>query len=64
MCKPFLPVCSYVVCQGLAFVGLVVTVGAVELEYAGVRVLAVLHLVKPHVPMPALIAPGVHLSNS
>ena len=38
---------------------LVLTVGAVKPKYASMRVLAVPHLVQPHVPAPALITPGI-----
>ena len=48
------------ICQGLAFVGFVFTVGAVELEDASVSILTVLHLVKAHVSMSTLITPAFY----
>ena len=45
------------ICQGLALVGFVFTVGAVELKDASVSILTVLHLVKAHISMSTLITP-------
>ena len=45
------------ICQGLALVGFVFTVGAVKLKDASVSILAILHLVKAHVTMSTLITP-------
>ena len=45
------------ICQGLALVGFVFTVGAVELKDPSMSILTVLHLVKAHVSMTTLIAP-------
>ena len=50
--------CCDMICQGLALVGFVFTVGAVELKDASVSILAILHLVKPHVSMSTLITPA------
>ena len=46
------------ICQGLALVGFVFTVGAVELKDASVSILTILHLVKAHVTMSTLITPA------
>ena len=52
------PVCCDMICQGLALVGFVFTVGAVELEDSSVSILTILHLVKAHVTMSTLITPA------
>ena len=52
--------CCDMICQGLALVGFVFTVGAVELEDASVSILTVLHLVKAHVSMSTLITPAFY----
>ena len=49
--------CCDMICQGLALVGFVFTVGAVKLEDASMSILAILHLVKTHVAMAAFITP-------
>ena len=46
------------ICQGLALVGFVFTVRAVELKDASVSILAILHLVEAHVTMSTLITPA------
>ena len=52
------PVCCDMICQGLALVGFVFTVRAVELKDASVSILAILHLVEAHVTMSTLITPA------
>ena len=49
------------ICQGLALVGFVFAVGAVELKDASVSILTVLHLVKAHISMSTLITPDLKL---
>ena len=53
--------CCDMICQSLALVGFVFTVGAVELEDASVSIFTILHLVKAHVSMSTLITPAVKL---
>ena len=54
--------CCDMICQGLALVGFVFTVGAVKLKDASVSILAILHLVKPHVSMSTLITPAFRMT--
>ena len=46
-----------VILKCLCLVGFVITVGAVKLEYSCVCVLAVQHLIKPHVAVSTLVTP-------